>query len=104
MEEQQQRVDQYNMVKEWELVERERDLYPCPITAATWLLLRNVGLLKYYEEATSMKGNFAFLRQLICQWDAHQQAFRFGPHQLYHPNEEDIYFITRLSRRGKDFP
>jgi hypothetical protein len=66
MDEQQQTVDQYNMFKEWELVERERDLYPCPITAATWLLLRNVGLLKYYEEATFMKGNSAFLVQLIC--------------------------------------
>jgi hypothetical protein len=104
MEEKQQRLDQYNMVWEWEARERERDLYPRPSTTATRLLLRNVGLLKYYEEATSLKGNSAFLAQLIHRWDAHQQAFRVGPHQWYHPTEEDIYFITGLSRRGEDFP
>jgi hypothetical protein len=31
--------------------EREREFYPVPITAVTQVLLRNVGLLKYYEEA-----------------------------------------------------
>jgi hypothetical protein len=31
----------------------ERDLYPLPITTVTHVFLRNVGLLKYYEEATS---------------------------------------------------
>ena len=103
-QEKQQRVDQYNMVWEWEARERERDFYPRPITIAMRILLRNVGLLKYYEEATSLKGNYSFLAQLIHRWDSHQHAFTVGPHQWYHPTEEDIYFITGLSRRGEDFP
>jgi hypothetical protein len=49
MEEKRQRVDQYNMVWEWEARERERYLYPWPSTASMQLVLRNVGLLKYYE-------------------------------------------------------
>ena len=92
------------MVWEWEARERERDLYPQPSTAATHVLLRNVCLLKYYEEATSLKGNFSFLAQLIHLWDSHQQTFIVGPHQCHHPTEEDMYFITGLSRRGEDFP
>jgi hypothetical protein len=27
-----------------------------------------------------------------------------GLDQWYHPTEEDVYFITGLYRRGKDFP
>jgi len=34
MEDQQQRADQYNMVREWETIERERDLYPLLSTTA----------------------------------------------------------------------
>jgi hypothetical protein len=34
MEEKQQRLDQYNMVREWEARERERDLYPRPSTTS----------------------------------------------------------------------
>ena len=53
------------MVREWEARKRERDLYPWPITEATQQLLRQVGLQKYQEEVVSLKGNFAFLSQLI---------------------------------------
>jgi hypothetical protein len=56
-QQQEQRVDLYNVVWEWEARERERDLYPLPITPMTHALLRDVGLLKYYEEATSLKGH-----------------------------------------------
>jgi hypothetical protein len=80
------------------------DLYPLPITAVTQVLLRNVGLLKYYEEATSLKGHSRFLVQLIHRWDVHRQALCVGLDQWYQPTEEDIYFITGLSRRGEDFP
>ena len=44
------------------------------------------------------------LRHLIGKWNAHRQAFQVGPDQWYTPTEEDIYFITGLSRRGVDFP
>lgn len=98
-----QRVDLYNVVQEWEVRERERDLYPHPITTMTHVLLRSVGLLKYYEEAISLKGHFGLLVHLIRRWDVHRQDFRVGSDQWYHTTKEDIYFITRLSRRGEDF-
>jgi hypothetical protein len=69
--------------------------------------LRNVGLLKFYEEATSLKGNSSFLYQLICRWDHARQTFRASHDLWYYPIEEDIYFIGGLFRRrcwkcGKD--
>jgi hypothetical protein len=84
--------------------ERERYLYPHPITAMTRVILRNVGILKYYEEDTSLKGHFGLLVHLIRRWDVHRQVFCVGLDQWYHPTEEDIYFIIGLSRRGEDFP
>jgi hypothetical protein len=65
-------VDPYNVVLEWEARERERDLYPLPITSVTRALLRDVGLLKYYEEDTSLKGHSGCLVHLIHQWDVHR--------------------------------
>jgi hypothetical protein len=65
-------VDLYNyVVREWEARERDRDLYPLPVTPATRALLRDVGLIKYYEEAKSLKGHFELLVHLICRWDVH---------------------------------
>jgi hypothetical protein len=58
-------VDLYNVVHEWEVRERERDLYPHPINETTHFLLMNVGILKYYEEATSLKGHSGLLVHLI---------------------------------------
>jgi hypothetical protein len=72
---QEQRVDLYNVVRDWEARERKRDLYPCPITTSTHFLLRNVGLLQYYEEAASMKGHSESLVQLIRRWDVYRQHF-----------------------------
>ena len=92
------------MVHLWEARERERDAYPHPIIAATQGLLRQVGILKFYEEATSLKGHGFFLRHLIRRWNAQQQDFRVGINQWYTPTKEDIYFITGLLRRGVDFP
>jgi hypothetical protein len=71
-------VDLYNVVREWEVRERERDLHPFPITAMTHVLLRDVGLLKYYEEATYLKGNSRLLVHLIRRWDVHRQDFCVG--------------------------
>ena len=79
-------------------------MYPCPIMTTTQLLLREVGLLNFYEEATSLKGHSGLLGQLIFRWNDHREAFRVSSDQWYAPIEEDTYFITGLSRRGKDFP
>ena len=83
---------------------RGRDAYPRFITATTQGFLRQVSLLKFYEEATSLKGHGVFLRHLIRRWNAHLQAFRVSPNQWYVPIEEDIYFIIGLSRTRVDFP
>ena len=92
------------MIRQWEARERERDAYPRPITTDTQEILRQVGLLKFYEEVASLKAHSLFLIYLICTWNAHRQAFQVGPDQWYTPTEEDIYFITGLSRRGVYFP
>ena len=64
--------DHYNMIQKWEARERERLLYPLPITAPTKFVISEVGLLKFYEDATSLKGHSGFLGQLIYRWDAHR--------------------------------
>ena len=91
------------MIRQWEAWERERDGYPRPITTDTQGILRQVGLLNFYEEATYLKAHSVFLRYLIRSWNAHRQAFQVGLDQWYTPIEEDIYFIIGLSRRGVDF-
>ena len=63
-----------------------------------------VGLLKFYGEATYLKAHSVFFRYLICRWNTHRQAFQVGPDQWYTPTEEYIYFITGLLRRRLDFP
>ena len=68
---QQQQAEQYDMVRLWEARERERDAYPFLITVDTQWLLSQVGLLKFYEEDTSLKAHSVFLRHLICRWNAH---------------------------------
>ena len=71
-EQQQQQGEEYDMVCLWEAWERERDEYPRPIATTTQGLLRKVGLLKFYEEATSLKAHSVFLRHLIHRWNFHQ--------------------------------
>ena len=70
--------DQYNVIHLWEARERERLMYPHPIKIATQFLIRELGLLKFYEEATSPKGHSGLLGQLIYRWDAHREAFWVG--------------------------
>lgn len=81
-----------------------RDFYPHHIMEKTQGLLINVGLLKFYEEATSLKGNSRLLVQLIHQWDFPRQALCVSPDMWHEPIGEEIYFITGLSTRGGDFP
>jgi hypothetical protein len=94
----------YIVVQDWEARESEMDFYPHPIITVTRVLLRNVGLLKYYEEATFMKGNSELLMWLIHQWDVHRHAFHVVHDYRYHPTKEYMYFITGISKRGEDFP
>ena len=77
---------------------------PSPYYCRYQVILRQVGLLKFYEEATSLKAHSVFLRYIIHRWIAHRQDFQAGPDQWYTPTKDDIYFITGLSRRGVNFP
>ena len=59
----------YNVFQPQEAHERESGLYPHPISAMTQVVFRNVGLLKYYEEATSLKAHSILLEHLIYRWN-----------------------------------
>jgi hypothetical protein len=52
----------YDSERDKEAREREIKRFPRPITKDTQGLLRHVDLLKFYEEATSLRGSFAFLK------------------------------------------
>jgi hypothetical protein len=91
-------------VCEWEAKERERELFPLSILHLTHALLMNVGLLKFYQEGTSLMRNSLLLQQLIYRRDHGRQGFRVGLDLFYHPTEEDVYFINGLYRRGKALP
>jgi hypothetical protein len=52
----------YTFVHEWEARERERELFIHPISHQTHALLMDVGLLKFYEEGTSLRGNSSLLQ------------------------------------------
>ena len=82
---------------EWEVREREMDLYPQPITDHPQDLLMVIGLMNFYQEDMSLKGNSTLLAQMIHHWDHRGHAFHIGPSQCFQPNEEAISFITRIS-------
>ena len=77
---------------------------PHPIS----LHMRNIfsifRLLNFYKEDTSLQGNSRLLQHVIHHWDHARQEFKVGFDSWYHAIEEDIYFITGLSRMGEDWP
>ena len=77
--------------------ERGREMLTLP-------LLQQVGLLKFYEEATSLKGHGVFLRHLICRWNSHQQAFRVGPNQCTCPLRRKYISLQGYRGEGWIFP
>jgi hypothetical protein len=64
----------------------------------------DIGLLKFYHEGRSLRGNSTLLQLLIHHWYHARHGFRVSPYMGYHPIEEDVYFITGFSRRGVYFP
>ena len=73
----------YDSEHDWEARGRERERFPHLIKQETRDLLRHVNLLKFNEEARSLRGNFEFLQHLICRWDHAEQAFRVSPYSWY---------------------
>jgi hypothetical protein len=94
----------HTFVCEWKARERERDLLPLSLSQPTYNLLMDISLMNFYQEGTSLRGDPFLLQQLICCWDHVRHGFRVDPDLWYHPMEEDIYFVTRLSRRGAYMP
>ena len=60
-------------------------------------------MFKFYEKTTSLEGNSPLIQHLNNCWDDGWQAFRVSPNSWYQPIEEDMYCITRLSRKGEDW-
>jgi hypothetical protein len=86
------------MVLEWCKREHEEDNAIAKNHPPTIVALRDCGLLKYFH-ILGMRAQVRLLEYLVCMWDPDQQVFYVGVHtlSLY---IEDIYFLTRLSRRG----
>jgi hypothetical protein len=68
------------------------------------ILLRDVGLLTYYDEDTSLKGNYGLLVHLIHRWDVHRHAFHVGLDQWYHPTERIFNLSLGYPGEGGIFP
>jgi hypothetical protein len=86
------------MVLEWREREHEEDNTNAKNHPQTIVALRNCGLLKYFR-IPGMRAQVRLLEYLIRMWDPDQQVFIVGAHTLTIDIKE-IYFLTRLSRRG----
>ena len=60
--------------------------------------LRNCGLKKFFL-IPCLRAQPELLQYLISIWDEHEQVFRLRD-QVLELEVSDVYFITRLSRRG----
>jgi hypothetical protein len=78
-------MSRHILLCEWEARERDRELYPHPISQHTHDLLMDIGLLKFYQEGISLRGNSALLQQLIHHWDHARHGFSISPDMWYHP-------------------
>jgi hypothetical protein len=86
------------MVLEWQEREHEEDNSNAENHPPTIAALRDCGLLKYFC-IPGMRAQVRLLEYLVRMWDLEQQVFIVGAHTLT-IDIEDIYFLTRLSRRG----
>jgi hypothetical protein len=91
-------VNSHTMVLEWREREQEDENNAAENHPQTIAALRNCGLLKYFR-IPGMTAQVRLLEHLIQMWDPDQQVFHVGVHTLT-IDIEDIYFLTRLSRRG----
>ena len=61
--------------------------------------LQGYGLLKFFC-TSNMVSHEHLLEYILRMWNLEQQYFEVGPH-IVTVEVEDIYFLTRLSRRGE---
>jgi hypothetical protein len=63
------------------------------------MVLRRCGLYKFWA-LKGMRDQVRLLQMLVNYWDSYTKAFNFDGKPL-RIEFEDIYFLTRLSRRGE---
>jgi hypothetical protein len=91
-------VNSHTIVLEWREREHEDDNNAAENHPATIAALRDCGLLKFFR-IPGMRAQIPLLEHIVHMWDPDQQVFHVGMHTLT-IDIEDIYFLTRLSRRG----
>ena len=67
---------------------------------ATMRALKNFGLHKFWA-IQGMKAQVELMTCLVNAWDVQDQCFIIGDHWL-EIEPTDIYFLTKLSRRGRN--
>ena len=63
-------------------------------------VLKNCGLYKFWA-IQGMKEHLELMTWLVNAWEVQDQCFIIGDHRL-EIKLEDIYFLTKLSRRGEN--
>ena len=86
------------MAVEWREREHEEQDMISLNNQGTLEALRNCGLLKYFQ-LSSMQKQIELLQFLVCSWDPTNQTFHIRD-KVIPFTIDDIYFMTRLSRRG----
>ena len=66
---------------------------------ATIMSLRNCGLLKFFI-CPGLRAQPLLLQRMVAMWEPDSQRFLVGD-QYLDIEVDDIYFLTRLSRRGE---
>lgn len=83
---------------EWKESEHERDDELAMEDKFCMDTLRNCGLKNFFLKPY-LQAQPELLQYLISIWDENEQAFRLRD-QVLELDVSDIYFITRMSRRG----
>jgi len=87
------------MVIEWKERQHERDEMNTLRNAASVAMLRDCGLLKFFQ-TSSMRTQLPLLTCIIEGWDPEEGSFHEGDKTLT-IDRDDIYFLTGLSWRGQ---
>ena len=83
----------------WKEIQHEDDDARSGADVVSIATLQCCGILKFFH-VSSMKSHVRLLEYILRMWNLEQQYFELGAHILT-VEVEDIYFLTRLSRRGE---
>ena len=91
-------MGRYTMVVEWREREHKDMDWEALWDAPTLQALQQCGLLKFYC-TSDMRVNVCLLEHMISYWDHDLSSFDIQ-RDILEVTVEDMYFITRLSRKG----